>query len=151
MSLEKQVGDDIKQAMLGRQKDVLEALRAVKSEILLLKTGKAAGQDELPDSMIVSVLQKLIKQRKESADIYIHQNRKDLADVELFQAGVIEKYLPSQLSPEEIEAAVQGIIAASGAAGMKDMGRVMGQASKQLAGKADNKVVSDIVKKLLSR
>jgi uncharacterized protein YqeY len=151
MSLEKQVSDDIKQAMLNKQKDVLEALRAIKSEFLLLKTGKAAGQEELPDSIAITALQKLIKQRKESADIYIQQNRQDLADAELFQAGVIEKYMPKQLSADEIAEVVKGIIAETGAAGMKDMGRVMGMATKKFAGQADNKVVSDLVKQLLSK
>lgn len=151
MSLEKQVNDDIKKAMLAREKEVLEALRAIKSEFLLLKTGKAAGQEELTDSQALSVLQKLIKQRKESADIYAQQNRKDLADAELFQAGVIARYLPQQLSREEIETALRAIIAETGAGSMKDMGRVMGLAAKQFAGKADNSVVSSVVKQLLSK
>lgn len=149
MSLEVQINSDIKQAMLNKEKEVLEALRAIKSAILLLKTGKDAGS-EISDAAEVAMLQKLVKQRREAADIYVQQNRQDLADEELFQASVIERYLPKQMSREEIEAAVKEIIAEVGASSPKDMGKVMGQASKRFAGKADNRVVSEIVKSLLS-
>ena len=149
MSLEIQINNDIKQAMLNKQKDVLESLRAIKSAILLLKTGKDAVNGEVSEAAEIAMLQKLVKQRKEAADIYVQQNRQDLADEELFQAGIIERYLPKQLSREEIEAEVKAIISEVGASSPKDMGRVMGQASKRFAGKADNRVVSEIIKSLL--
>lgn len=150
MSLEVQINNDIKQAMLNKQKDVLESLRAIKSAILLLKTGKDAVNGEVPESAEIAMLQKLVKQRKEAADIYIGQNRQDLADEELFQASVIECYLPKQMSREEIEVEVRAIVAEVGATSPKDMGKVMGQASKRFAGKADNRMVSEIVKVILS-
>ena len=150
MNIEHTINSDIKKAMLAREKDVLEALRAIKSSILLLKTGKDAVDGEVPEQTVIASLQKLVKQRRETAQIYIDQQRQDLADVELFQAEVIERYLPKQLSIEEVEAKVKEIIAETGATSMKDMGKVMGQASKQLAGQADNKQVSEIVKRLLS-
>lgn len=150
MSLENQINSDIKQAMLNKEKDVLESLRAIKSAILLLKTSKEAVDGEVPESVEVATLQKLVKQRREAAEIFNQQNRQDLADAELFQASVIERYLPKQLSSEEVEMAVRDIIAKVGASSPKDMGKVMGVAAKQFAGKADNKVVSEIVKKLLA-
>lgn len=150
MSLEVQINNDIKQAMLNKDKAVLESLRAIKSAILLLKTGKDAQNGEVSEATEVAMLQKLVKQRREAADIFVQQNRQDLADDELFQAGIIERYLPKQLSRDEIEAEVKKIIAELGASSPKDMGRVMGQASKHFAGKADNRVVSEIVKTLLS-
>ena len=149
MSLEVQINNDIKQAMLNKEKDVLESLRAIKSAILLLKTSKEAVDGQVPESAEVATLQKLVKQRREAAEIYTQQNRQDLADAEIFQANIIERYLPKQLSREEIESAVKSIIEQVGAASPKDMGKVMGVASKQFAGKADNKVVSEIVKALL--
>ena len=151
MSLEVQINNDIKQAMLNKDKAVLESLRAIKSAILLLKTGKDAVNGEVSEAAEIAMLQKLVKQRKEAAEIFVQQNRKDLADDELFQAGIIERYLPKQLSREEIEADVKAIIAEVGAFSPKDMGKVMGQASKHFAGKADNRVVSEIVKSLLSQ
>lgn len=150
MSLEITINNDIKQAMLAKKKDELEALRAIKSAILLLKTSKDAVDGVVPESVEIATLQKLVKQRRETAELYVQQQRQDLADVELFQAGIIERYLPKQLSVEEIENRVKEVIAATGASSMKDMGRVMGQASKLLAGQADNKQVSEIVKRLLS-
>lgn len=150
MSLEITINNDIKQAMLAKKKDELEALRAIKSAILLLKTSKDAVDGVVPESVEIATLQKLVKQRRETAELYVQQQRQDLADVELFQAGIIERYLPKQLSVEEIENRVKEVIAATGASSMKDMGRVMGQASKLLAGQADNKHVSEIVKRLLS-
>jgi len=150
MSLEVQINNDIKQAMLNKEKDVLESLRAIKSAILLLKTGKDAQNGEVSEAAEVAMLQKLVKQRREAADIHVQQNRQDLADEELFQAGIIERYLPKQMSREEIESEVKAIIAEVGASSPKDMGKVMGQASKRFAGKADNRVVSEIVKAILS-
>ncbi|MBQ7061861.1 MAG: GatB/YqeY domain-containing protein [Bacteroidales bacterium] len=151
MSLEVQINNDIKQAMLNKDKAVLESLRAIKSAILLLKTGKDVPNGEVSEAAEVAMLQKLVKQRREAADIYVQQNRQDLADEELFQAGVIERYLPKQLSRQEIEAEVRAIIAEVGATSPKDMGRVMGQASKRFAGKADNRIVSEVVKAILSQ
>ena len=136
MNLESQINADIKQAMLNKEKDVLESLRAIKSAILLLKTSKEAVDGEVPESAGIAMLQKLVKQRKEAADIYVQQNRQDLADAELFQASIIERYLPKQMSREEIEDAVRAIIAEVGATSPKDMGKVMGQASKKFAGQA---------------
>lgn len=150
MSLEQTINNDIKQAMLNKEKDTLEALRAIKSALLLLKTSKDAVDGEVPESVQIATLQKLVKQRRETAELYVQQQRQDLADVEVFQADVIEHYLPKQLSLQEVEDAVRGIIAQVGATSMRDMGKVMGQASKALAGQADNKQVSEIVKRLLS-
>ena len=150
MSLEQTINNDIKQAMLAKKKDELEALRAIKSAILLLKTSKDAVDGEVPENVATATLQKLVKQRRETAELYVQQQRQDLADVELFQASIIERYLPKQLSAEDIEARVRAIMEELGASSMKDMGRVMGQASKALAGQADNKMVSEIVKRLLS-
>ena len=129
----------------------MESLRAIKSAILLLKTGKDAVNGEVSDAAGIAMLQKLVKQRKEAADIYVQQNRQDLADEEMFQASVIERYLPKQMSREEIESEVKAIIAEVGATSPKDMGKVMGQASKRFAGKADNRIVSEIVKSLLNQ
>ena len=151
MELENLINNDIKQAMLAKKKDELEALRAIKSAILLLKTGKDAQNGEVSDAAGIAMLQKLVKQRREAADIYVQQNRQDLADEELFQATIIERYLPKQMSHEEIEEAVRAIIAEVGATSPKDMGKVMGQASKRFAGKADNRMVSEIVKQLLNQ
>lgn len=150
MALEQQINDDIKQAMLHKEKDVLESLRAIKSGILLLKTSKEAVDGQVSDQQILAALQKMVKQRRETAQIYTDQNRQDLADIELFQASVIERYLPKQLPVEEIEARVRDIIAHTGASSVKDMGRVMGQAAKAFAGQADNRTVSEVVKRLLS-
>lgn len=149
MSLETQINNDIRQAMLAKQKDVLESLRAIKSAILLLKTSKDAVNGEVPEAVEVATLQKLVKQRRETAEIYQQQNRQDLADAELFQAEIIERYLPKQMSREELESSLKEIISEVGATSPRDMGKVMGVASKKFAGKADNKVVSEIVKSLL--
>ena len=118
--------------------------------MLLLKTGKDTSSMEIPESLEVKILQKLVKQRKESAILYTEQNRPELVEEEAYQAAIIEAYLPKQLSEVEVEGIIQKIITESGAGSMKEMGRVMGEASKQLAGKADNKMVSVIVKRLLS-
>jgi uncharacterized protein len=149
MELENKINADIKQAMIAKESRKLEALRAIKASLLLAKTSKEAAGGELPEEAGLKLLQKLIKQRQESADIYKSNGRNDLAEQELFQAGVIENYLPKQLDEEEIRAGVAKIISETGASGPKDMGKVMGAASKVFAGKADNKVVADLVKKLL--
>ena len=151
MSLEITINDDIKQAMLARDKRKLNALRAIKAALLLEKTGTDVSGSEVPESVELKLLQKLVKQRKESAILYKEQNRADLAEEEEFQSSIIEKYLPEQISENEILELVKKIISETGANTMKDMGRVMGMASKQLAGKADNKTVSGIVKDLLSK
>ncbi|MBT1700050.1 GatB/YqeY domain-containing protein [Fulvivirgaceae bacterium PWU4] len=149
MSLKQQIDNDIKKAMLAKNKEELEALRSVKSLILLAETEKGGAADISSDAEN-KLLMKAAKQRKESADIFVQQNRKDLADRELFQLEVISRYLPKQLSEDEIRAAVQSIIQETGAKGPQDMGKVMGVATKRLAGQADGKVISDLVKKLLT-
>jgi uncharacterized protein len=149
MSLAEIINSDIKSAMLAKDKRKLEALRAIKAGLLLAKTGKDVSSGEIPESVEMQLLQKLVKQRKESAEIYKSQNRSDLAEDELFQAGIIETYLPQQMSAGEISAAVREIVEQTGASGMKDMGKVMGAATKKLAGKADNKTISTIVKEML--
>jgi uncharacterized protein YqeY len=146
MSLEVKINNDIKQAMLAKDKEKLEALRAIKAALLLEKTGKDTSAGEIPESVEMKLLQKLVKQRKESAQIYREKGRTEMAEVEEFQAAIIEKYLPEQLSAEEIEAIVSRIIEETGAESMKDMGRVMGMATKELAGKADNKTISNLVR-----
>lgn len=151
MSLEIIINDDIKQAMLARDKRKLNALRAIKAALLLEKTGTDVSGSEVPENIELKLLQKLVKQRKESAILYKEQNRADLADEEEFQASIIENYLPEQISEKEILELVKNIISETGASSMKDMGRVMGMAAKQLAGQADNKTVSGIVKELLSK
>jgi uncharacterized protein len=145
MGIEEKINSDIKTAMLAKDAKKLEALRAIKSAILLLKT----SPEGLSDESAMKAIQKEVKKRKESADLYIQQNRADLAETEQFQAAVMEEYLPKQLSSEEIKADLQNIIASVGASGPGDMGKVMGAASKHFAGKADNKIVSQLVKELL--
>ena len=150
MSLEIIINNDIKQAMLARDKRKLGALRAIKAALLLEKTGTDVGGAEVPESVELKILQKLVKQRKESSILYKEQNRADLAEEEDYEASIIEKYLPEQISVDEISEIIKTIIDETGASTMKDMGRVMGMASKRLAGKADNKTVSVIVRELLS-
>jgi len=150
MSLEIQINNDIKKAMLSKDKKTLEALRAIKAGLLLLKTGGDINSEEIPQSLEMQLLQKLVKQRKESAEMYAGQNRPELAEEERFQAQIIERYLPEQMSPEELKEKIQAIVTETGASSMKDMGRIMGIASKTLAGKADNKTISALVKDLLS-
>ncbi|MEA4937759.1 putative protein YqeY [bioreactor metagenome] len=145
-----QVNADIKTAMLARDKVALEALRGIKKEFLEAKTAKG-GDGTLPDDQAVKILQKMVKQRKESARIFTEQNRQELADNELAEVAVIEKYLPAQMSDEQLEAEIAAIIAQVGAAGPQDMGKVMGVASKQLAGKAEGRVISEKVKMLLNK
>lgn len=149
MALFEQVSKDIMQAMKDRDEVKKEALRGIKKEFIEAKTAK--GSDgELSDDVAIKILQKMVKQRKESAEIYIQQNRKELADAELAEAAVIEQYLPKQMSDEELTAAIKEIIAQTGVTSAKEMGKVMGVASKQLAGKADGKAISEKVKSLLA-
>lgn len=147
MSLELTINEDIKKAMLAKDKKSLDALRAIKSAILLLKTDKGGG--DITPEIEMSTLQKLVKQRKESAEMYKAQGRTDLYEEEVNQLNIISQYLPAQLSQEEITAKLQSLIAENGLAGMKDMGKLMGMATKAFAGRADNKTVSAIVKTLL--
>lgn len=149
MALFEQISEDIKSAMKARDKVRLETLRNIKKVFLEAKTAPGAN-DTLEDADALKIIQKLAKQGRESAATYTEQNRQDLADAELAQVAVIEEYLPRQLSEEEIETEVREIIAATGASTMKDMGRVMGLASKKMAGKADGRVISTVVKRLLS-
>lgn len=151
MELENKINADIKAAMIARDRRKLEALRAIKAALLLAKTSKEAVGGELPEEVGLKLLQKLIKQRQESADIYTSNGREDLAEQELFQASVIGEYLPKQMDENEIREQLRGIIQQTGASGLRDMGKVMGVASKMFAGKADNKIVADIVKELLSQ
>lgn len=148
--LEQQIQNDLKAAMLAKDKVALASIRGIKAAILLAKTAEGGQKDTIEDGELVKIIQKLVKQRKESAAIYTEQNRPELAENELAEVAVMEKYLPKALSEEEVEAAVREIIAQVGASSMADMGKVMGVATKQLAGQADGRVISGIVKKLLS-
>jgi len=150
MSLIEKIDKDLKSAMLAKESKKLEALRAIKAALLLEKT-KGSGSAEISEENEMKILQKLIKQRKESGALYQSKNRKDLADDGLFQAFVIKQYLPEQLSDQEIEQIITTIIQSTGANGMQDMGKVMGFASKQLSGKADNKTIANIVKEQLNK
>ncbi len=150
MSLAILINEDIKAAMLARDARKLEALRAIKASLLLAKTGKDMSSGEITEDVELSILQKLVKQRKESAKIYREQNRPELAETEEFQADIIGQYLPKQLSEEDLQDIIKKIINDTGASDMKDMGKVMGMATKQLAGKADNKKISVIVRQLLN-
>ena len=149
MTLFDQISEDIKAAMKARDKVRLETLRNIKKVFLEVKTAPGAN-DTLEDADALKIITKLAKQGKETAATYTQAGRQDLADDELAQVSVLESYLPKQLSPEEIAAEVKKIIAEVGATSMKEMGRVMGTASKMLAGKADGRAISEIVKKLLS-
>ena len=148
MSLELTINEAIKTAMREKDKVALDSLRAVKSQILLLKT-EAKGADVSAEQEI-AILQRMIKQRKDSYEQFVAQNRNDLAEVEMAQMKVIEQFLPAQLSPEELETEIKKIITEVGAESLKDLGKVMGTASKTLAGKSDGKSISEMVKKLLS-
>lgn len=145
MGIEEKVNADVKASMLAKDSKRLEAVRAIKSVLLLLKT----SPEGLSEESATKAIQKEVKKRKESADIYTQQNRADLAETELFQAKVMEEYLPKQMGEDEIRAELKNIIAQTGATSAADMGKVMGAASKAFAGKADNKVVSQLVKELL--
>ncbi|MBP7180164.1 MAG: Yqey-like protein [Bacteroidetes bacterium ADurb.BinA261] len=149
MNLFDTISEEIKKAMLAKDKVRLEALRGIKKEFLEAKTAKGAN-DELSDETAIAILLKMVKQRKDSADIYTAQGRPDLAEDEIAQIKVIQDFLPSQLTAEELEAAVKKIVAEVGATSMKDMGKVMGVATKELAGKAEGRAVSEMVKKLLA-
>ena len=149
MELFEKVSKDIVAAMKAKDKVTLEALRNIKKVCIEAKTAPGAN-DTLDDAAALKILQKLAKQGHDSADLYSQQNRPDLAEAEMAQVKVIESYLPKAMSAEEIEAAVKEIIAQTGATSIKEMGKVMGVASKQLAGKADGKAISDVVKKLLA-
>lgn len=149
MQLFEQINEDIKAAMKARDKVRLETLRNIKKVFLEAKTAPGAN-DTLTDEAALKIIQKLAKQGKETAQTYIDNNRQDLADDELAQVAVLEEYLPKPLTEDEIVAIVKDIIAQTGASSMKDMGRVMGMATKQMAGKAEGGVISAIVKKLLS-
>jgi len=148
MSLEQKINNDIKVAMLAKEKETLNALRAVKSALLLLKTEKNAG--DITEEIELKTLQKLVKQRKESAEMYKSQNREDLYNEEMFQLKIISKYLPEQMSEKDITAVIQRFIEQENITDIKGMGKLMSMASKELAGKADNKLISEIVKKILS-
>jgi len=149
MSLEERINQDIKAAMMAKDKVRLEALRAVKSAILLAKTD-GEHKDSLSADVEMKILQKQVKQRKDAAEQYIQAGRKELADKELAEASVIEEYLPKMLSADELKAELQKIIAELGAKTPSDMGKVMGVASKALAGKAEGKAIADMVKHLLA-
>lgn len=148
--LEQQIQNDLKAAMLAKDKVALASIRGIKAAILLAKTAEGGQKDTIEDGELVKIIQKLVKQRKESAAIYTEQNRPELAENELAEAAVMEKYLPKALSEEEVETAVKEIISEVGASSMADMGKVMGVATKKLAGQADGRVISSTVKRLLS-
>lgn len=150
MSLFDQVSEDIKKAMLAKDKVALDALRGIKKEFLEAKTAKG-GDGELHDDKALQILQKMVKQRKESAQMYIDANRPELAEDELAQCKIIERYLPAMLSEEELTAVLKEIIAQVGATGPQDMGKVMGVATKQLAGKAEGKAINLKVRELLAQ
>jgi uncharacterized protein len=149
MSLKQQIDGDIKKAMLAKNKEELEALRAIKSLILLAETEKGVATEITSDTEN-KLLMKAAKQRKESADIFAQQGRNDLADRENQQLEIINRYLPKQLSADDLETALKAIIEEVGARGPQDMGKVMGTATKKFAGQADGKVISEMVKKMLT-
>ncbi|MBP8790305.1 MAG: GatB/YqeY domain-containing protein [Breznakibacter sp.] len=149
MNFLEQLSEDIKTAMKARESLKLDALRGIKKELLEAKTAKGAG-DEIAETEIVRILQKMVKQRRDSAEIFKTQGRPELAEKELAEAQIIAVYLPAAMTPAELEAAVREIIAKTGASSIKDLGKVMGVASKELAGKAEGKDVSEMVKKLLN-
>ena len=150
MSLEQQIQEAIKEAMKAKDAVALSANRAIKGEILLFKTAEG-GAKEVTDGDILKMIQKLVKQRKEAAEQFVAGARQDLADNELAEAAALEKYLPKQLSPDEVKAKIQEIIAQVGASSIRDMGKVMGVANKALAGLSDGRNISGIVKELLSQ
>ncbi len=148
MALFEIINEDIKQAMLAKNKEKLEALRAIKAAFLLAKTEKA--NSELDEAKELQIIQKLIKQRQETAEIYKQNNRPELAEKEINEATYISEYLPKQLTVDEVETEIKSIISETGALSIKEMGKVIGLASKKLSGKTDGKTISDIVKKLLA-
>ena len=149
MSIFDQINDDIRAAMLARDKEKLEAVRNIKKVLLEAKTAKS-GNEELPDDEAIKAISKLAKQGRDSAEIYMQQKRSDLADFEMAQVRVYDAYLPKQMNDEELTAAIGSIITACGATSMKEMGKVMGIATKELAGKVDGKLISEKVKTLLA-
>ncbi|HRG23376.1 MAG TPA: GatB/YqeY domain-containing protein [Chitinophagaceae bacterium] len=150
MSLEQKIMGDLKAAMLAKDEAALRSLRAIKAAILLAKTAEG-GNGEIAEEEEIKLLQKMVKQRKDSLEIFTQQNRPELAKKEEEEIAVIEKFLPKQLSADEIKAELEKIIAATGASSPADMGKVMGAATKQLAGKADGKTISALVKELLTK
>jgi uncharacterized protein len=146
MQIEEQINTDIKNAMLAKEAGKLEALRAIKSAVLLLKT----SSEGLTEESANKAMQKMVKQREETAEIYKQQNRLDLAEPEIFQANIIKQYLPKQMDEAEIKIIIKEIISQVGATSIADLGKVMGVASKQLSGKADGKIISTLTKELLS-
>lgn len=150
MNLKQQIESDIKKAMLAKEKEVLKALRAIKSMILLAETEKGS-QGEITEEAGNKLLMKAVKQRKDSAAIYKEQGREDLYAIEMSEVAVIERYLPKQLSAEEVTKKLKEIITHAGATGPQDMGKVMGMATKALAGQSDGKTISGLVKQLLSQ
>lgn len=151
MTLAERINEDMKQAMRAKEQRKLEALRAIKAGLLLIKTGKDVSSGEIPEDVGIQLLQKLVKQRRESAEIYRAQSRIDLMEEELFQAGVIETYLPAQVSDEALLEGITQIINTTNAKGMADMGKVMAAATNQFAGKADNKRIASLVRQLLNQ
>lgn len=149
MSLQNKINEEIKTAMKAKDTLALDTLRAIKSAVLLAQT-ETGAKHELSEDDEIKLLQRLVKQRKESARIYTEQNREDLAEPELAQAKIIERFLPSQLSTEEIQQIIAQIIADTGANGIASMGQVMGEANKRMAGQADGKTISTVVKSLLA-
>ncbi|MDD4148593.1 MAG: GatB/YqeY domain-containing protein [Bacteroidales bacterium] len=147
MSIFDRINEDIKKAMIAREKEKLEALRAVKAAFLIAKT--ETSNTELTKEKEIQIVQKLVKQRRDAAEIYKEQNRLDLYEPEIFQADIISKYLPEQMSHEEISIVVKETIVKLNASGMKDMGKVMGAVNAKLAGKAEGKIISEIVKQNL--
>ena len=150
MNLFDQISEDIKKAMLAKNKVALDALRGIKKEFLEAKTAKG-GDGELHDDRALQILQKMVKQRKEAADMFRAANRPELAEDEMAQCAIIERYLPVMMSEDELKAALQTIIAQVGATGPQDMGKVMGVATKQLAGKAEGKTINMVVRELLNK
>ncbi|MDG0973331.1 MAG: GatB/YqeY domain-containing protein [Crocinitomicaceae bacterium] len=148
MALTEQINNDIKEAMKAREKEKLEALRDIKSKLLLEAT--SGSGEEISEATENKIILKMHKQRMDAYAIYVDQGREDLAKDELFQAQIIEAYMPKMLSEEEVKAAVEAVIAAVGASGPQDMGKVMGTVTKKLAGKADGKTLADMVKALLN-
>lgn len=149
MNLFDRISEEIKKAMLAKDKVRLDALRSVKKEFIEAKTAKGAS-DEFTDEKAISILQKMVKQRKESAEIFSAQNREDLSGPEIEQMKVIQEFLPEQLSQEELDTVIQTIIQETGATSLKEMGKVIGAANKKLAGKAEGRAISETVKRLLS-
>ena len=147
MSLKTEVMQQLKAAMKSKDKLALDSLRAIKSELLLLET--SGGDGEVTEDQELKILQKMVKQRKDSAATFIEQGREDLAEPEIAQAKIISKFLPKQMNEDEVKEIIQKIVSQTGANSMADMGKVMGMASKELAGKSDGKTISDIVRSLL--